>query len=141
MRNAVYPGTFNPFHKGHVSIVRQALQVFDTVYVLRLQNPDKPVPPPMDPIWLSGVKVPEPYKGLLRDWIEDHNSLEDPDDQIHGVIRGIRGAGDIQEALEYKFWNEDLGLKIPIIHFLPSRETLHYSSSAIRGLGKFGVYL
>jgi cytidyltransferase-like protein len=32
-RVAVYPGSFNPFHRGHLSILRQAERVFDKVII------------------------------------------------------------------------------------------------------------
>lgn len=38
---AVYPGSFDPVHHGHLSIVRQAAGVFETVVVAVLDNPDK----------------------------------------------------------------------------------------------------
>ena len=31
---AVYPGSFNPVHPGHLHVIRQAAQVFDRVIVL-----------------------------------------------------------------------------------------------------------
>jgi pantetheine-phosphate adenylyltransferase len=31
---AIYPGTFKPFHEGHLTILEKALKVFDEVYVV-----------------------------------------------------------------------------------------------------------
>jgi pantetheine-phosphate adenylyltransferase len=41
MKIAIYPGSFNPFHEGHVSIVQKSLNMFDLVYIVVTQNPDK----------------------------------------------------------------------------------------------------
>ncbi len=41
MKIAIYPGSFNPFHEGHISIVKKALKLFDLVYIVVTINPDK----------------------------------------------------------------------------------------------------
>lgn len=41
---AVYPGSFNPVHPGHLHVIRQAAQVFDRVIVLIAENPEKSYP-------------------------------------------------------------------------------------------------
>ena len=38
---AVYPGSFNPVHPGHLHVIRQAAEVFDEVIVLVAENPEK----------------------------------------------------------------------------------------------------
>ncbi|CCP24535.1 adenylyltransferase/cytidyltransferase family protein [Mycoplasmopsis cynos] len=41
LKNALYAGSFNPIHEGHISILKKACEIFNTVYVLVSQNPDK----------------------------------------------------------------------------------------------------
>ena len=38
---AVYPGSFDPIHLGHVDIIERALQIFPRLVVGILENPDK----------------------------------------------------------------------------------------------------
>ena len=38
---AVYPGTFDPFHNGHLEIIRRALGTFDRLIVALGLNPEK----------------------------------------------------------------------------------------------------
>ena len=38
---AVYPGTFDPIHNGHIDVVRRSVQLFDEVIVAVAHNPDK----------------------------------------------------------------------------------------------------
>jgi pantetheine-phosphate adenylyltransferase len=38
---ALYPGSFDPFHKGHKEIVERAARIFDKVVVAALRNPQK----------------------------------------------------------------------------------------------------
>lgn len=39
---AIYPGSFNPFHVGHMNILQKAQRMFDEVIVAVGQNPNKP---------------------------------------------------------------------------------------------------
>ena len=41
MSKAVYPGSFNPVHLGHMHVILQASRLFDEVRVLIAVNPEK----------------------------------------------------------------------------------------------------
>lgn len=41
MKTALFPGSFDPYTKGHESVVRRALSLFDKVVVVVGLNPDK----------------------------------------------------------------------------------------------------
>lgn len=43
MSIAIYPGSFNPFHDGHKSIIKKATKLFDLIYVIVTINPDKSI--------------------------------------------------------------------------------------------------
>jgi pantetheine-phosphate adenylyltransferase len=38
----LYPGSFDPFHNGHLDVVTQAAELFGSVVVAVMHNPDKP---------------------------------------------------------------------------------------------------
>ena len=44
MIKALYPGSFDPFHNGHVEIVERASLLFDSVVVAAMRNPQKADP-------------------------------------------------------------------------------------------------
>ncbi len=41
MRTALFPGSFDPFHNGHLEIVETAARLFDHVVVAPVRNPQK----------------------------------------------------------------------------------------------------
>lgn len=41
MKTAIFPGTFEIFHEGHNHILEKALKIFDHVYVVVANNPNK----------------------------------------------------------------------------------------------------
>jgi pantetheine-phosphate adenylyltransferase len=44
VRTALFPGSFDPFHNGHLEVVESASRLFDEVIVAVLRNPQKGEP-------------------------------------------------------------------------------------------------
>jgi pantetheine-phosphate adenylyltransferase len=42
MPSVLYPGSFDPFHLGHLDVIEQALELFGDVTVAAMHNPSKP---------------------------------------------------------------------------------------------------
>ena len=42
MPTVLYPGSFDPFHLGHLDVIEQALELFGHVTVAAMHNPSKP---------------------------------------------------------------------------------------------------
>ena len=42
MTTVLYPGSFDPFHLGHLDVVEQAVALFGRVVVAVMHNPEKP---------------------------------------------------------------------------------------------------
>lgn len=134
MRIGLYPGSFNPWHEGHSDILRKASYLFDQVIVCTGRNPDKTdlnydieklCDDFKDAISWKNVIV-DKFDGLLADYAKKVDAS--------AIIRGLRNGHDLQYEMNQQYWNEDLGLTVPIIYFICDRKLSHISSSAIRSL-------
>lgn len=131
---AIYPGTFNPWHEGHEDILDKALQIFSKVIIAKGYNPDKGIESGRFPEVLEHrLKLKAPggvnfisFPGFLVDFVD---KLE-----VDAVIRGLRNSHDLQYETDMQYSNEDLGLEVPVVYFICSRELGHISSSRIRHL-------
>ncbi|WP_345947903.1 adenylyltransferase/cytidyltransferase family protein [Mucilaginibacter sp. PAMB04274] len=128
---AVYPGSFNPFHKGHYNILQKAEGIFDKVIIARGINADKGPATHTLPAALTYRQI-ESYSGLLTDFI---NSLGYP----ATIIRGLRNSTDLQYELNQYRYLQDLSTKpLHIISVFCDREFEHISSTGIRNLEQYG---
>lgn len=139
MKTAIYPGSFNPWHRGHTDILSKALDVFDHVIIVQGTGAGKSPPQMLDKesipeILRKDITIRPPFSGMLPDFIKElDDTLWKP---ICAVVRGLRNGYDLQYEQNQMYWYQDLGLTIPVICFITDRDTTHISSSAIREIEK-----
>ena len=137
---AIYPGSFNPWHEGHSDILRKALQVFDKVIISVGRNPEKTTMEYKLDLIVQDFKA-ECLDSRVEMWhftglLVDHIKKISPTFPIDAVIRGLRNGTDLQFEMNQQYWNEDLGLKVPVVYFICDRRLAHISSSTIRMVAK-----
>lgn len=135
---AVYPGSFNPVHPGHLHTIRQAAQVFDTVYVVVMDNPAKKydVDDKIRAEWIKGmikgfdwskhVKVEYCYGPLV-----DYCKVK----KAKFIVRGIRNGVDLEFERAQQQYNEVLSdepANINYVYFAPPKHSEHLSSTFVR---------
>ena len=100
MRTAVYPGSFDPIHFGHIDVARRAAKAFDRLVVGAYANPLKRLMFSVDERValaqqaLADVDniIVEGYDGLTVDFARRHGA--------NIIVRGLRVISDF--ALEYQ---------------------------------------
>ena len=132
----VYPGSFNPFHIGHLDVLLQAKDVFDEVIVAVGLNPLKSqenraeLPPLKDKY---NVKV-DYFTGLLADYL---NRVSYENDCEVFLIRGLRNGEDLQYEQNQIAFIKPMYPSLKTVFFICNREVEHVSSSAVRALKSF----
>lgn len=142
MRIGFYPGSFNPWHPGHDDVLSKALKVFDSVIIGIGHNPEKSGDwevPTLELMETYGSRVGFfHYEGFMAAALTELN--KGYNNQIVAVIRGLRNGADFEAEKTMQYWNEDIGVTIPQVHFISDRSLVHISSSAIRQIRSIKCY-
>jgi pantetheine-phosphate adenylyltransferase len=126
---AIYLGSFNPFHIGHLDILHKAERIFDKVIIVYADNPDKDYSERKIPECLDTYQI-EMVKGSIVEWIQN---LDYP----VTIVRGLRNATDLSYEQNYLYWlNELSDAPIKFVSIFCDKEHEHISSSALKALGK-----
>jgi pantetheine-phosphate adenylyltransferase len=135
---ALYPGSFDPIHNGHLDIVTTAARLFDEVVVAAMRNPSKSVPFFTDAervalieestAHLDNVVVVE-FAELVIDLAQ---RLE-----VDLVVKGLRGVADFDSEMQMAQMNRSVGGVDTM--FLPAKSGDDFiASKYIREITKFG---
>lgn len=141
---ALYCGSFNPFHIGHLDVFHKAEHIFgeDNVVICQGVNPDKAQSDHsiMNIKSLTG-KRRIVYANFTHELYREVE-LENPDYSVV-LIKGIRNGFDLVVENDQLQWMNDFRLEDHVdafpmnIMYIPSDVTLqHISSSAIRSVNK-----
>lgn len=138
MKKAIYPGSFDPVTLGHMDIIERAAGLFDKLYIGILINRkkkpllslEKRVEILKDAVsHLENVEIIS-FEGLLADYCKEN--------QIHAVIRGVRGAADFEYELPMAQINQKLNPDTQTVFLAATPEYSFVSSSAVKELASFG---
>ena len=131
-RIAVYPGSFDPFHHGHLDIVERCLPLFDEVIVAVLNNTTKkPLFSPDERVEmitevlaarsLAGCRV-ETFSGLLVHFMDARGARTS--------VRGLRAVSDFEAEFQMALMNRHLDPRVETV-FLTTKEEFSYLSSRL----------
>ena len=128
----VYPGTFDPIHKGHVDLVERAASLFDRVVIGVAESSKK------QPLFTTEERIELTYaslahldnidvkgfSGLSIQFVEAQDS--------NCVLRGIRTVTDFEYEHQLANMNRAMNPEFESIFLTPSNSFAYISSSLVR---------
>ena len=135
---AVYPGTFDPFTRGHEDLVRRASVLFSTIIVgvadSRAKKPFFTLTERVDTAKevlkdLANVTVVG-FSGLLINFIREHNARV--------IMRGLRAVSDFEYEFQLASMNRHLIPDVETLFLTPAEQHSFLSSTLIREIARLG---
>jgi pantetheine-phosphate adenylyltransferase len=135
---AVYPGTFDPFTRGHEDLVRRASSIFGQLVVgvaaSRRKNPyfslDDRVAIAREVLsHYPNVSV-APFEGLLKDFVRTQ--------QARVIVRGLRAVSDFEYEFQLAGMNRHLMPDVETMFMTPSEQYQFISGTMVREIGLLG---
>ena len=135
---AVYPGTFDPFTRGHEDIVRRAAGIFEHVVVAIAANPNKT--PTFDIEQrvllargvladLKNIEVVG-YSGLTVEFARSNN--------LFVVVRGLRAVSDFEFEFQLANMGRHLEPDVETMFMVPKEQFTFISSTLVREIAMLG---
>ncbi|MEJ2757112.1 MAG: pantetheine-phosphate adenylyltransferase [Anaerolineales bacterium] len=132
MIRAVYPGTFDPIHNGHIDIATRATKLFDEVIVAVYARPLKTLlfspQERMDLVTKTFADNPKisisSYRGLTVDFVKEINA------QV--IVRGLRVFSDFEYEFRLALANTELAPGVETMALITSKEHTFLSSTTVR---------
>ncbi|RLJ71159.1 phosphopantetheine adenylyltransferase [Hydrogenivirga caldilitoris] len=137
MKKAVYPGTFDPPHLGHLDIVERSLKLFDKVVVAIAKNPRKNILFPLEERLEMFREMTKPmgdkvevkgFDSLLVDFMKK--------EKVDIIVRGVRLFTDFEYELQIAMTNFKLA-QVETVFMMPSQEYIHISSTIVRDIASY----
>ena len=138
MIKAVYPGTFDPFTRGHENLVRRAATLFDQVVLgiadSRAKRPfftlEERVAMAKDILGeLKNVQVIG-FSGLLIHFVREQGARV--------VVRGLRAVSDFEYEFQLAGMNRNLWPEMETVFLTPSEQHMFTSATLVREIAILG---
>ena len=138
MLKVVYPGTFDPFTRGHEDVVRRAVRIFDSVVVAIADSESK------RPLFTTPERIAmarEVLAGYTNVQVMGFSSLLM--DFVHSVdakviLRGLRAVSDFEYEFQMAGMNAKLYPEVETLFLTPAEQYLFMSSTIVREIARLG---
>ncbi|MGC1816503.1 MAG: pantetheine-phosphate adenylyltransferase [Casimicrobiaceae bacterium] len=138
MMKVVYPGTFDPFTRGHEDLVRRGSRLFDSVVVGIADSEAKRPFFSVDERLAMTREVLRPYpnvevlsfSSLLMDFVHAQGA--------HVILRGLRAVSDFEYEFQMAGMNRNLYPEIETLFLTPDEKYMFVSATIVREIARFG---
>jgi pantetheine-phosphate adenylyltransferase len=138
MTIAVYPGTFDPFTRGHEDLVRRGSSIFEELVVGVADSKNKnPIFTLEERIQIAtevlghypNVRI-EGFTGLLKDFVRKN--------QARVILRGLRAVSDFEYEFQMAGMNRYLVPDVETLFLTPSDQYQFISGTFVREIAVLG---
>lgn len=135
---AVYPGTFDPFTRGHEDLVRRASLLFDrTIVAVAMSRKKAPLFELEERVAIAReILAPFPnvevqgFDGLLMDFLKANNARV--------ILRGLRAVSDFEYEFQMAGMNRKLYPDVETVFLTPGEEYMFVSATMVREIARLG---
>ena len=137
-RLAIYPGSFDPLHNGHVDIMLRGARLFERILVAVLVNAEK------HPLFTDDERV-----DMIREVFREYPNVEV--DTFEGllveyarrrrasaIVRGIRAVSDFEYEFQMALMNRHVEPTLETVFMMPAEQYTYLSSRLIKEVFSLG---
>jgi pantetheine-phosphate adenylyltransferase len=137
-KTAVYPGTFDPFTKGHEDLARRACKLFSRVVVAVAASERK------GPLFSLDERI-----AIIREALADLPNVEvvgfdcllmdlvrQQGAQV--ILRGLRAVSDFEYEFQMAGMNRNLYPDVETVFLTPGEQYMFISATIVREIARFG---
>ncbi len=140
MVHAVYPGSFDPLHNGHVDVIRRASRLFDRLTVAILHNPlkssalfgidDRLAMVRESTRGMANVDA-DAFEGLLVDYMRSRGASV--------IVKGLRVISDFEYELQMAHLNRQMNPDVETLFVMTATRWSFVSSTRVKEIAKYGA--
>ena len=141
MKNAIYPGSFDPVTVGNLNIIRRAAQIFDHLTVCVMVNAGK------NPMFTLDERV-ELIKRVTKDLpnveVDSSSDLLAEYARSKGscvIVKGLRAGSDFENEFQMAMINHKINPDLDTMFLTSEHQYTYLSSSVVKELGMYNVDL
>jgi len=136
MPKAVYPGTFDPIHWGHIDVARRAARLFDHLYIAVYDRPLKHL------LFTTEERV-ELARAVLAD-VPNVSVVAYRELTVHlaqrlgatVIVRGLRAISDFEWEMQLALTNRTLAPEVETVCLMTSVDYAFLSSTIVKDVAK-----